>query len=134
MKENAKYGIEKTKYLLDTDVLINHLSKKRDTLNKLSEKENISISLSVLNKFELFRGIDDIKDKDTADDVIRYFDVYPVSELIADRASELAKLKNIPAGPVDILIAATCIENNLILVTENIKHFKNIPGLVIYKE
>ena len=29
----------------------------------------------------------------------------------------------------DILIAAFCLHNNYILVTDNIKHFKNIKGL-----
>jgi len=31
----------------------------------------------------------------------------------------------------DLLIAATAIHYQLILVTENVKHFKNIPGLKI---
>lgn len=132
MAEHVKHNIEKTKYLVDTDVLINHLNRKRDTLNRLSEKENIVICISVLNKFELFRGIDNVKDKDSADNLVEYFDVYPVNELIAERASKIAKINNLPAGPIDILIAATCIENNLTLVTENRKHFKDIPGLVIY--
>jgi tRNA(fMet)-specific endonuclease VapC len=31
----------------------------------------------------------------------------------------------------DILIAAYCIKNNCLLVTNNIKHFENIEGLKI---
>ncbi len=132
MAENKNNNLQNTCFLLDTDVLINHLNKKRDMLNKLTEKENINISISVLSKFELFCGIDSPKDKCMAEDVIRYFKVYPVNELIVDRASEIAKLNNLAAGPIDIFIAATCIENNLTLVTENKKHFKDIPGLEMY--
>ncbi|MFH1825493.1 MAG: PIN domain-containing protein [Candidatus Firestonebacteria bacterium] len=131
----AKYGIERTKYLIDTDVLINHINKKKDTLIKLSERENIILSLSVLNKFELYRGARTIKDKDIINDIVRFFDVIIVDDQIAEKAAELSQLGNLYSlGIMDLIIAATCILHNLILVTENKKHFKLIPEIEIYEK
>ena len=31
----------------------------------------------------------------------------------------------------DILIAATALKHNLVMVTENVAHFRRIPGLMI---
>ena len=36
-----------------------------------------------------------------------------------------------PIDSFDLLIAATALENDLILVTNNLKHFSRIPGLKI---
>jgi predicted nucleic acid-binding protein len=131
-EEQVKNGADKTKYLIDTDVMINHLRKRRDTLIKLSDKKDIILSTSVLNKFELFCGINNAMDKENVEDLIRYFDICDVTEQIADKAAQIAQIKNISAGPLDILIAATCIINKLILVTHNIKHFKSIPDIKVY--
>jgi predicted nucleic acid-binding protein len=38
--------------------------------------------------------------------------------------------KGIIIGDNDILIAAFCLKHNLILVTNNVKHFENIDGLI----
>ncbi|HKP55044.1 MAG TPA: type II toxin-antitoxin system VapC family toxin [Chloroflexia bacterium] len=35
-------------------------------------------------------------------------------------------------GQMDLLIAATALAHNLILVTGNRKHFARVPGLTIY--
>ncbi|MBR8838916.1 MAG: hypothetical protein DSM106950_34170 [Stigonema ocellatum SAG 48.90 = DSM 106950] len=34
-------------------------------------------------------------------------------------------------APMDLLIAATALEYNYVMVTANIRHFENIPDLVI---
>ena len=61
------------------------------------------------------------------------FCLYPISECIDDYAvlrDELSR-QGLTVENFDLLIAATAIHYHLILVTENVKHFKNIPGLKI---
>jgi len=41
------------------------------------------------------------------------------------------KRQGTPINDADLLIAAQCIANNYTLVTNNVKHFKNIDGLII---
>jgi tRNA(fMet)-specific endonuclease VapC len=36
-----------------------------------------------------------------------------------------------PISDADILIAATALKHNLVMVTENVQHFRRIPGLSI---
>ena len=135
MESRAKSVHEKQKYLIDSDVLINHIHKRRDTLVKLIEKDNITVSSSVLNKIELYRGARNEKDKTIIDDLMRYFYIYEVDELVADKVYELCALNKLGSlGPMDLMIAATCLVNNLVLVTHNLKHFSPVPELKIYKE
>jgi len=135
MESRAKSVHEKQKYLIDSDVLINHIHKRRDTLVKLIEKDNITVSSSVLNKIELYRGARNEKDKTIIDDLMRYFYIYEVDELVADKVYELCALNKLGSlGPMDLMIAATCLVNNLVLVTHNLKHFSLVPDIKIYKE
>jgi tRNA(fMet)-specific endonuclease VapC len=56
-----------------------------------------------------------------------------INKDILDRAVSIyitLQKKGITIGDNDILIAAFCLKHNLILVTNNTKHFENIDGLV----
>ena len=62
-------------------------------------------------------------------------EIYPIEELnegvmevFADIEAKLFD-KGIRIEDMDLLIAATAIHNELTLVTNNTKHFENIPGL-----
>ena len=62
-------------------------------------------------------------------------DIYPIEELnegvmevFADIKAKMFE-KGIRIEDLDLLIASTAIYNELILVTNNTKHFENIPNL-----
>lgn len=64
--------------------------------------------------------------------VRRYFNVLPASPAVFDRYARLRatlEKQGIRLDSFDLLIAATALEHNLILVTGNIKHFSRIPDL-----
>lgn len=65
--------------------------------------------------------------------VRRYFNVLPASPAIFDRYARLRATLEKQGGTrldsLDLLIAATALEHNLILVTGNVKHFSRIPDL-----
>ena len=46
---------------------------------------------------------------------------------LRSRLSRLGK----PIGPYDLLIAATALENQLTLVTQNLREFRRVEGLVV---
>lgn len=53
-----------------------------------------------------------------------------VMQVFGNIKSQLNK-KGLSSDNMDLLIAATAIVNNCVLVTHNTKHFSNIDGLVI---
>lgn len=64
--------------------------------------------------------------------VRRYFNVLPASPAIFDRYARLRatlEKQGTRLDSFDLLIAATALEHNLILVTGNVKHFFRIPDL-----
>ena len=64
--------------------------------------------------------------------VRRYFNVLPASPAVFDRYARLRatlEKQGMRLDSFDLLIAATALEHNLILVTGNIKQFSRIPDL-----
>lgn len=59
---------------------------------------------------------------------LSFGNIYNVESTICDKVIEIKReltKKNTP----DLIIAATALVNNAVLLTNNIKDFKNIPGL-----
>lgn len=132
------------KYLLDTDIVISAL-KGKQTVDELLhlEEEGAAAALSVITIYEVWEGIHGSK-KIAAEAGKQQFDQFienyieqliPLDLEIAKTAGKIrAKLRR--EGKVipdtDILIAATCIVNDLTLVTKNKRHFSRIKGLSIF--
>lgn len=89
--------------------------------------------LSVQSYMELFQGAKNKQQHKVIRDFILDFgfSVLPLTENIGQRASiyveEYSLSSNMRAG--DALIAATAVENNLPLVSSNIKHFRVVSDL-----
>jgi len=122
------------KYLLDTDVIINHIRGKKRILDVYIEKGS---SISVITQAELYYGarkstkrnalisvkniIKDLKLNllDLDEEAI---DVYSKTKVKLERQGKRL-------DDFDILIASTAISEKLILVSENKKHFERISKL-----
>jgi predicted nucleic acid-binding protein len=125
-------------YVLDTNIISYYLKGNEEIINVISEKRksnsilippmayyeakrdllylNASKKLKVFDILYSKTGIDNI-DKKTLDIAISIYIQLRKAGIIIDDA--------------DILIAAYCIQNNYTLVSNNIKHFKNIENLQI---
>jgi len=123
-------------YLIDTDIIIFALRGDKTVLAKFEENKNIPISISMITYAELVFGAKRSQNERTNMlKVNRIREIYPVEELnigimelFADiKAKMYSKAKRIE--DMDLFIAATAIYNDLTLVTNNTKHFKNIPLL-----
>lgn len=114
--------------LLDTNVVIEHLK-----VGSLSNtRDEIDFAISVITEAELFQLAGMAKMEETS---IEKFLVITrcliIDSSVARRAASLAKIRN--AALPDLLIAATAIEWNIPLLTRNVKDFKKLPGLELYR-
>lgn len=120
-------------YLIDSDILIDYLrlhEKAIDLLNNLNRKDRAIAHISV---FELLRGCNKKTQEAQINRFIKKFSVIKLDEKIAKKALEIYRIKRwtIGLGIVDSFIAATGILNKCELITRNVKHYQNIPGLKI---
>lgn len=116
-----------SRVLLDTNIIILHVANQADLQFSLG-----SFYISTLTIFELLR-YDKLSNREEAAirDIISVSVPLPVTTAIAEQSALLGR--RFRRGAIDLLIAATAIVHDLELVTNNIKDFRNIPGLRIYK-
>lgn len=123
-------------YLIDTDTIIFALRGDDKVLEKFKENKNIPISISMITYAELIFGAKRSQNEQKNMIKVNHIrDIYPIEELnegvmevFADIKAKMFE-KGIRIEDMDLLIASTAIYNELVLVTNNTKHFKNIPNL-----
>ncbi|HAC26157.1 MAG TPA: VapC toxin family PIN domain ribonuclease [Cytophagales bacterium] len=125
------------KYLLDTNICI-YLIRERSKplLEKIIANSSEGLGLSVITVCELEFGVakSNAKEKNrlALDRFINKFSVLPLSEKAAKTYGELRaglEVNGTPIGPLDLLIAAHALAENLTLVTNNEYEFKRVTGL-----
>jgi predicted nucleic acid-binding protein len=127
--------------LLDTDTLSfflrNEKTKEKKATQKINEylKEHQKLSISIITYYELLNGLYFGDTKERTAEIDRFLNehtILPISKEIAHKAAQiythLRSTGNIIAHN-DILIAATAIVENLVLITNNTKHFDRIEEL-----
>ena len=115
-------------YLADTTVLIEHL-RRNSQAKEFLEKYHPSISTVTIA--ELMQGARNTKDLKAIITLCESLSEISIDNKISRKAINLLHKLHLPHGLMfmDALIAATAIENKLILVTANIKHFEKITEL-----
>ncbi len=117
--------------IFDTDILI-WVQRGNEKAAKLIEK-NEDRHLSIQSYMELLQGAKNkVHHKYVKDFISEFeFSVLPLTENIGHRAliyvEEYTLSSNMRAG--DAIIAATAVENNMPLVSSNVKHFKVVNKL-----
>lgn len=122
--------------MIDTDTIIFALRKDKSVLAEFEENKNIPISISMITYAELVFGAKRSQNEQkNMIKVNRIRKIYPIEELNEGVMEVFADIKakmlgkGIRIEDMDLLIAATAIYNDLTLVTNNTKHFENIPDL-----
>ncbi len=117
--------------IYDTDILI-WVQKGNEKAAKLIDKDDEKY-LSIQSYMELLQGAKNkIHHKYVKDFISEFeFSILPLTENIGHRAliyvEEHALSSNMRSG--DAIISATAVENNMTLVSSNIKHFKVVKEL-----
>ncbi|MBO7135396.1 MAG: type II toxin-antitoxin system VapC family toxin [Spirochaetaceae bacterium] len=123
-------------YLIDTDTIIFALRGDKNVLAKFEENKNLPISISMITYAELIFGAKRSQNEQKNMIKVNHIrDIYAIEDLnegvmevFADVKAKMFE-KGIRIEDMDLLIAATAIYNELTLVTNNTKHFENIPNL-----
>ena len=119
--------------LFDTDILI-WIQKGNKRAANLVTNEN-SRYISIQTYMELFQCARSKKEHQIVRSFLQEmeFIVLPLNENIGHRAAVYIEEYTLSSGlrSGDAIIAATSIENNLILSTANQKHFKDIKDIQI---
>lgn len=123
-------------YLIDTNILIYHLKNVGNVSNNFIKNKNSSMFISVITFGEMLFGAkksqQSKKNIQVVSDIKSYFPIINITSEIMETFSDIkAYLNKIgkPTDDMDLLIAATAISHNLVLVTHNTKHFSNIPTI-----
>ena len=125
-------------YLLDTNICVFLLRGQYDVDKKIDEVGLENCHISEITMAELKYGAElgrkkGIKQRAQGlDSFLSSIQILPISNAIDLYASEKARLRlaGTPADDdFDLLIGCTAIANDLIMVTENIKDFKNFSNI-----
>lgn len=125
--------------LLDTDTISLFLRNDPKVMSKAKSYLSYfrGFTFSTITRFEVLRGL---KIKDAQNQLARFQTVCDNSRILNLNDAIIVKAADIYAdlykrgqiiSDADILIAATAIENNLAIVTNNENHFNRITGLQI---
>lgn len=127
------------RYMLDTNTLVYVLNARpqhQAVLERFDEQDPRHLCMSSITLAELRFGMEQSRQrgstKKNLDRVAGALTVAPFEEQAANAYGALrAQLQAAgkPIGPLDTLIAAHALSLGLILVTNNTREFKRVPGL-----
>ncbi len=130
------------KYLFDTNIL-SELKKPRPEKKVVDFVKNLSreeVFISCISVGEIRKGIASCHDAKKVKELNFWFEKYLItemknqiinidSEIMCEWGKLMSETKNLPI--LDSLIAATCVDRKLHLVTRNVKDFEKIKVLKI---
>ncbi len=128
------------RYLVDTDWLIDAAIGRAAAVRTLERLSTDGLAVSIIAVAELYEGAFGTPDPEEALAEFREFlsdyALLPLTDPIIERFARLrAALRQqgqlIP--DMDLLIAATALEEDLTLITRNVRHFERIPELKLYQ-
>jgi tRNA(fMet)-specific endonuclease VapC len=125
------------KYLLDTNICIYFIKGQYSLNKKIAEIGEQNCFISEMTVAELKYGVENSKTieemRKTVEAFIPKFHIIPIFNCLDIYAKEKAKLRKTGQliDDFDILIGATAVTNNMIMVTNNVSHLKRIDNIVI---
>jgi tRNA(fMet)-specific endonuclease VapC len=127
------------RYLVDTDWAVWWLRGRPEFVEQLRTFRQDGLAISAVTLAELETGVRRSRERVQGERVLRLFlrrvAVLPFTAAIAQRfGEENARLleSGVGIGQFDLAIAATALSHNLVVLTENRKHYERIPALKIH--
>jgi predicted nucleic acid-binding protein len=116
------------KYLVDTSILISHLRGDSVATKFLLDE---SVAVSIITVAELIQGCRNPKELAQVRSLLADLETLYIDYGISNTAAKLVLDLFLSHGLkfLDAIIAATAIQSNLILKTQDAKHFKHIKNL-----
>ena len=127
-------------HLLDTDICIYAMKSRDMKLSRRLDALQGKCAVSDISMFELYAGVDGYVEPEQRLKIIENFiarvAILPFTTVAARIAGPLrykVRTKGEMIGAYDILIAATALSNNLILMTNNLREFNRVERLRVEK-
>ncbi|MBS3029275.1 MAG: type II toxin-antitoxin system VapC family toxin [Dolichospermum sp. DET50] len=126
-------------YLLDTCVVSDFVKGEQNTLKQLKSISPTDIFISSLTVMEVKYGLainpqKAIKIQPLIEPFLTSITILPFNSQEAEKAAEIRGILKIAGsliGAYDVLIAATTLSHNYIIVTSNVREFQRVPNLQI---
>lgn len=131
-------------HLLDTDTLTHLHAGHQRVVQRLHELDDPDVGTTVITRIEILRGRFDFVLKATSgadliraqqllartEELLSQIMVVPLDEMSAARFDQLRLVKGLrKIGRADLLVASIALAHRATLVTRNLRHFREIPGL-----
>ena len=126
--------------IADTSVIVDIMKSNKEAIEKAEEigKSGSTIAVTSISIFELFVGVElSIKKDQERNKITRILNGLSIISFDEDSAREAGRIfaqkrrNGSTIDPEDSMIAGICARRNEILITRNIKHFKDIEGVKI---
>ena len=128
------------KYLLDSDWVVDHLNERQDAVRLLAALVDDGLAISLMTYGEIYEGILYARRWEASEaaflSFLRWVRVLAPDEAIMRRFAGIRgdlRARGQLIGDADILIAATALHDDLILVTRNLNHFARVSDLDLYQ-
>jgi tRNA(fMet)-specific endonuclease VapC len=125
-------------YLLDTDTIVFLLRGSRSVADKIRETGDDHIATTAVNLAELYFGAfnsnreeDNVRAVDEFRRATRVFGFDSTAAVIFGKIKASLKREKSLVNDSDLLIASIALSTHSVLVTNNVRHFNRIEGLVL---
>lgn len=133
-------------YLFDTDTLSHLHTGNVNIVNRLENLQDDEIAITIITQVEILRGrIDYLLKAFSGVDLLKAQELFSRSEILLAQlpiilidegvASEFERLQSVSKfrkiGRADLLIASITLSKGATLVTRNLRHFRQIPNLLV---
>lgn len=124
--------------LIDTDIIIYSLKSQLKVRQSFEKFLNLPKAISVITYGELMYGAGKSTNPEKNTAVVRRIgEIYPVLEITVPIMETFGQIKSLlekqgrKKDDMDLIISATALVYNYKLITNNLKHFEDIPGLEV---
>ena len=115
-------------FLLDSNIIIYYADKQYDCLDDIFREDTLYVSEITRLEVLGYHRIGDLKP--LFEQLFEEFSIIPISRIIIGTAIFIRQQKSMSLG--DAIIFATALENDLTIVTRNVKDFNWIEKLKVH--
>lgn len=127
------------KSLIDTNIISAFMRGDQSVIQKVEKylRFHRTLSVSVITYYEIIRGLKALSNINKLNAFKQFMsscEVLDLDSLTAEKAAEIynvLKKKGALVEDADILIAATAIKNELVVITDNTRHFDRIDNIEV---
>ena len=122
---------------LDTNIITAFLKNDSRVVKRVSDYLEFfdKLTINIISYYEILRGLKDLGNEEKLrrfDNFIQENELVFITKDTIEKAAEIyayLKKEGNLIEDADILMASTAIVEDLVLITNNIKHFKRVKGL-----